>query len=118
MVRNPRGGQTVIAAKGDAAPVRFLDGCIVELDGQMLFKVLHVRDWRVLDAGDGSGGFVGTLRAYGARLILDDRNSGSPVILDDLTAAPLRPYVGLPLLVMGHVTGAGYVVPVAFRVLQ
>lgn len=83
----------------------------------MAFGVLHVRDWRVIDAGDGSGNFVGTLRAYGARLIIDDRNSGSPVILDDLTAAPLRPYVGYPVLVIGHVTGAGYVVPVAFRVL-
>lgn len=83
----------------------------------MAFGVLHVRDWRVIDAGDGSGNFVGTLRAYGARLIIDDRNSGSPVILDDLTVAPLRPYVGYPVLVIGHVTGAGYVVPVAFRVL-
>lgn len=117
VVRGPDGAQTVIAARGDADPVRFLDGCIVELTGPMAFGVLHVRDWRVIDAGDGSGNFVGTLRAYGARLIIDDRNSRSPVILDDLTAAPLRPYVGYPVLVIGHVTGAGYVVPVAFRVL-
>ena len=71
----------------------------------------------VLDAGDGSGNFVGLLRAYGARIVLDDRNSGSTVILDDLSAAPLRPYVGLNVLVIGHLTASGYVVPVAFRVL-
>lgn len=117
VVRAQDGAETVLVARGDAAPVAYLDGCIVELEGALAFHRLHVRDWRVVDAGDGSGNFVGTLRAYGARLVLDDRNSGGPVLLDDLTAAPLRPWVGYPVLVIGHVTGAGYVVPVAFRVL-
>lgn len=97
--------------------MRYLDGCVVEVDGPLVFGALHVTDWRVLDAGDGSGNYVGPLRAYGARLVIDDRNSGSVIILDDLTAAPLRPYVGFNVLVIGHVTGAGYVVPVAYRVL-
>ncbi len=116
-LRTEQGDETRLVTQGEGAPVAFLGGCIIEVDGPLILGALHVRDWRVLDAGDGSGNFVGTLRAYGARLILDDRNSGTPVILDDLTAAPLRPYVGLPILIIGHVTGAGYVVPVAFRVL-
>ena len=117
LVRTTSGDETRLATVGDAEPVQYLNGCVVAVDGPLVFGALHVRDWRVLDAGDGSGNFVGLLRAYGARLVLDDRNSGSTVILDDLTAAPLRMYVGFPVLVIGHLTGAGYVVPVAFRVL-
>ena len=117
MVRDQAGVVTRLGTKGDAAPVAHLNGCIVEVDGPLLFGTLQVKDWRVLDAGDGSGNFVGPLRAYGARIVLDDRNSGSTVILDDLTAAPLRPYLGLTVLVIGHLTATGYVVPVAFRVL-
>lgn len=117
MLRASTGEVTRLATPADAAPVRYLNGCVIEVDGPLLFGALHVQDWRVLDAGDGSGDYVGVLRAYGARLVIDDRNSGTTLVLDDLTAAPLRPYVGLPILVIGHVTGNGYVVPVAFRVL-
>ena len=117
VVRDQAGTVTRLGTKGEAAPVAYLNGCIVEVDGPMVFSTLQVHDWRVLDAGDGSGNFVGLLRTYGARIVLDDRNSGSTVILDDLSAAPLRPYVGLNVLVIGHLTATGYVVPVAFRVL-
>lgn len=116
-VRDQEGVLTRLRTAGVAAPLAYLDGCIVELDGPMLFGRMFVRDWRVLDAGDGSGDFVGMLRAYGARLLLDDRNTGSTLVLDDGAVSQLRPYVGFPVLVIGHITGAGYVVPVAFRVL-
>lgn len=117
ILRASTGEETRLSTPADAAPVRYLNGCVIEVDGRLIFGSLHVQDWRVLDAGDGSGNYVGVLRAYGARLVIDDRNSGSTIILDDLTAAPLRPYVGFAVLVIGHVTGNGYVVPVAFRVL-
>lgn len=116
-VRDQAGQLTRLRTTGEAAPLAYLGGCIVELDGPLLFGRMFVRDWRVLDAGDGSGDFVGTLRAYGARLLLDDRNTGSTLVLDDGAVSQLRPYVGFPVLVIGHITGAGYVVPVAFRVL-
>ncbi len=116
-LRLPRGGDIKLATPGPAGPLRYLNGCVVDVHGSYAFRTFTVRDWRVLDAGDGSGGYVGILRAYGARLVVDDRNSGATVVLDDLTAAPMRPYVGLPVLVIGHATGEGYVVPVAYRVL-
>ncbi|MSP54274.1 MAG: hypothetical protein EXR69_01505 [Myxococcales bacterium] len=117
ILRTATGVATRLSTPGEAAPLRYLNDCVVEVDGWLLFGALQVRDWRVLDAGDGSGNYVGVVRAYGARLVIDDRNSGSTIVLDDQTAAPLRRYVGLPVLVIGHLTGNGYVVPVAFRVL-
>jgi hypothetical protein len=91
---------------------------VVEVTGPRIGRRLVVRDWRVLDAGDGSSGYVGTLRVFGNRLLLDDRNSASTIVIDDALAPQLRPWAGHPVLVIGHITGPGTVVPVAWRLLE
>jgi hypothetical protein len=64
-----------------------------------------VKDWYVQDAGDGSGGFVGRLRTYGTRLVLDDRNTKRTLVIADGTAPELRQLVGEEVLLLGHVVG-------------
>jgi hypothetical protein len=101
----------------DSAPLRYLDHCVVVVKGPALGSCLAVRDWYVQDAGDGSSGFVGNLRIYGNRLVLDDRNTQRTLVLDDDTSAPLRPYAGKPVLVLGHVIGGETIQVAAWRLL-
>ncbi len=103
---------------GDAAPLRGADGVVVEVTGRRTLLGLRVTDWRVLDSGDGSGGFVGLLHAWGSRLAIDDRNSGAMLIIDDATSSALRPWEGHVALVQGHVVGGRTVEVVAVRVLD
>ena len=101
----------------DGDPLRYLHGCIVVVEGPRLGHRIVVKDWHVQDAGDGSGGFVGPLREYGARLVIDDRNTGTTLVIADEVAAQLRPWVGQPVLLIGHIMGGNLVMPVAWRVL-
>ncbi|MEN9787076.1 MAG: hypothetical protein RLZZ299_2340 [Pseudomonadota bacterium] len=102
----------------EAAPLAGADGVVVEVRGRRTLGGLRVADWRVLDAGDGSGGFVGRLRPWGTRLAIDDRNSGAMLIIDDATSASLRPWEGRVVLLQGHVVGGRTVEVVAVRVLD
>jgi hypothetical protein len=99
------GARYPLSATGDAAPLAALQGISVEVTGPRLAGTLVVRDWRVLDAGDGSAGVVGTLRAWGARLYVDDRNTGRPVFV--VADASLFPYVGRVILAAGYADARG-----------
>ena len=101
----------------DGAPLRYLHDCIVVVEGPRFGRRLLVKDWHVQDAGDGSGGFVGMLRDYGARLVIEDRNTGTTLVIADEVALQLRPWTGQPVLLIGHITGGNIVMPVAWRVL-
>lgn len=102
----------------DSAPLRHLDHCVVVVEGPKLGRRVVVKDWRVQDAGDGSGNFVGMLRVWGPKLVMDDRNTGGVIELDPVAGAQLRPWAGHPVLVIGHVSAGGVVVPVAWRLLD
>lgn len=106
-----------LTLNADAAALAWLHDCVVEVDGPRLGGRIQVRTWQVRDAGDGSAGYLGLLRAYGGRLTIDDRNSGSTIVLEDATSGALRPYVGQEVLVLGHVIGGNLVAPMAWRVL-
>ena len=112
------GTRTLVVLNATSAPLRRLEGCVVEVSGVRTPAGILVQDWFVRDAGDGSGGFVGILRAYGGRMVLEDRNTESTVFLDDLSAAQLRPYVGRPVLLVGSVVGDGIVSVGAWRLLD
>lgn len=109
------GPRYVLRLDEQAAPVQRLGGAIVEVEGLRFGSTLHVQDWAVKDAGDGSSGFVGELHTYGLRVFVDDRNTGTTLVIDDVTAAQLRPYGGHVVLLVGHVVAGSTVQVVAWR---
>ncbi len=113
-----QGGRIALLLDADSAPIRYLNGCVVEVSGVRTPAGIVVQDWHVEDAGDGSGGFVGTLQAYGARLLLDDRNTRSTLVIDDNAVPELRAYAGHSVLIVGTVVGAGQVQVIAWRLLE
>lgn len=101
----------------DSAAVRYLGTAIVKVEGPRFGRGLWVKDWYVEDAGDGSGGFVGVLRTYGSRLLVDDRNTQRSLVIADGTAPELRSLVGKTVLIRGHVVGGETIAVAAYRVL-
>lgn len=101
----------------DSEALRYLEGLGVVVEGRELGRTVYVRDWHMRDAGDGTAGFVGVLGAHGARLVIDDRNTGTRLFLDDSDVAALRPHVGKMVLLVGPVVGRGIIDVMAFRVL-
>lgn len=114
----PDGRRTVLRLDAESAPLRYLHDVVVEVDGVRLGGGLVVRDWQVIDAGDGSNGYVGRLQVTGLRVLIADRNSGTTMVLDDTSSAPLRPYDGKVVLLIGHVSGPNTVTPMAWRLLE
>jgi len=112
------GQRMPLILEGEHAQILGLDGCVVEAEGVRTPVGLVVRDWSVKDAGDGTGGFVGELRAYGNRVLIEDRNTGTLLALDEIGAIQLRSYAGRPVLVVGTVVGAGVISVVAWRPLD
>lgn len=111
------GAQLRLVLDAESAPLRHLEACTVQVEGPRLGHRVLVRDWSVLAAADGSAPYVGTLELHGSNLILRDRNSGSILVLEERSAAPLRPFVGQPVLVIGYVEAAHVVRVMGWRVL-
>ncbi len=99
-------------------PLRSLEGCQVSVEGCRIGAWLVVKNWKVTDAGDGSEPYIGILRQHGSRLLLEDRNTGMPLLLDQASAAELEPFVGRMILVIGFIVGAQEVGVVAYRVIS
>jgi hypothetical protein len=101
----------------DSQPIRYLQRAVVKVEGPRLFGTIWVDDWHVQDAGDGSGGFVGRLRRYGMRLVVDDRNTLRTLVIRDGSAPELEALVGKDVLLIGHVIGVEEIEVAAYRVL-
>lgn len=112
------GRRVALTLDAEAEPVRYLEGCVVVVEGPRLGKRVWVKDWYVQDAGDGSSGFVGLLRRHGSNLVIDDRNTGTTLRIEDVSAARLRGMEGRTVLLLGHVVGGGIVEVVGVRVLE
>jgi hypothetical protein len=113
-----QGGGTTLILGEESAPLRYLDGCSVQVTGVMTPAGFMVDDWHVTDAGDGSGGFVGFLRAWGGRLLVEDRNTGGNLMIDAEAVPELRQFVGQPVLLVGTIVGRNTVSVIAYRVLR
>jgi hypothetical protein len=50
--------------------------------------------------------------------LLDDRNTRTAIVIDDIGTLQLRAWVGRPVLVVGNVVGGGMVQVVAWRLLD
>lgn len=114
----PTGRAFVISPRGEGAVLQRLERCTVAVDGPRLGGRLWVRDWDVLDAGDGAPPYVGLLRRHGGNWVIDDRHSGRAVILEPRTVGDLAQEEGRLVLVRGLVVGAQTVSVVAWRALE
>lgn len=114
----PDGSRIALGLDGESAPLRHLHGVVVTVTGPRMGRRVLVRDWWVLDAGDGSNGYVGRLVVQGMRVFIEDRNSATLVVLDDQHSSELRPYAGKMVLLIGHVIGPNTVTPVVWRLLE
>ncbi len=83
--------------------LRRLEDCTLEVQGRRVGRRVTVQDWKVLASAQGSTPYVGVLVKRGDNLILQDRNSGQPVILEG--DEQLLDLVGRTLLVSGYVVG-------------
>ena len=113
----PEGRTSGLRGGSSMEVLQALTGCGVEVRGPRLAGGVVVRDWRVTDAGDGQPPYVGVLRRYGGNWIVDDRNSGQPVILEYTTVGALTEAEGQLVLVQGLVVGAQTVRVMGYRVL-
>ncbi len=114
----PGGVHTRLTLDADSQALLYLHDVVVEVNGARIGARMVVRDWQVVDAGDGSSGYVGRLKVTGMRVLIEDRNSGTTLILDDTNSAPLRAYGGKMVLIIGHVSGSNTVTPMAWRLLE
>lgn len=101
---------------GDAGqPLRYLDGCVVDVEGPQIGRRVLVRDWQVITASDGSAPYVGRLRRQGSNLIMEDRNSGSIVVLSADPQLGMAEWIDQQVMVVGYITGAHQIQVVAYR---
>ncbi len=109
-------GQTYKLILGDAGqPLRYLEGCVVDVEGPMVGRRVVVKDWTVITAQDGSAPYVGRLRRQGSNLVMEDRNSGSIVVLRGEAGLGMDAWIDQPVMVVGYVVGPHIVQVVAFR---
>lgn len=113
----PEGRELALRSTEEMPVLRSLEGCTLEVSGPVMARSLVVRTWRVLDAGDGSAPYVGLLRQHGSNLVIDDRNSGMPLVLDPASAKRLAPHAGSMVMISGYVVGAQLLHVVTFRIL-
>ncbi len=101
---------------GDAGqPLRYLEGCVVDVEGPLVGRRVVVRDWTVITAEDGSAPYVGRLKRQGSNLVMEDRNSGSIIVLQADPRLGLSEWVDQPVMVVGYITGPHQVQVVGFR---
>jgi len=114
----PDGSALRVQPTLEGAPLRYLEGARVSVEGRLVGRRLRPRDFTVTDAGDGSAPFVGPLRRYGSNWLIDDRNSGATILLDEDSLGDLRDHEGRLVMVIGYVVGAQRVNVVMWKVLE
>lgn len=114
----PTGRSFRVAPSGQGALMRALEGYIVSVEGPRLGRRVWVRDWAVLDAGDGVPPFMGRLRRFGGNWLLDDRTSGQTIVLEPESVGDLASADGKVVVVRGLVVGAQTVRVLGWRVVE
>lgn len=101
----------------DGLALRALDGCTVQVEGRGIARSFLVSAWQVLDAGDGSAPFVGEVHRLGVNLLIDDKNSGMEIILDEAGFRDLALLEGRLVMLRGYIIGPQTLRVVSYRVL-
>jgi hypothetical protein len=107
-----------VLVPGEFTALASLHDCTLEVEGFRLGRNLYVRDWRVLDTPYGSSGYVGVLISYGAQIAIEDRNTGSLLVLAPESGEAVRAFLDHTVLIVGPVVGSRQIQVVAFRVLD
>lgn len=110
-------GKHICLIKAEA-PIIKLDGCRVELKGPKIGRLVYVKDWRVTDAGDGSEPFVGILWKPALKMIIEDRNSGTPIYISPQSVEVLKPYIGHLVMLSGYIVGVQELLVVQYTILD
>ncbi len=111
-------GRTLrLAAAEGNDPVLFLEGCEVEVSGARIGRRLVVASWTIVSSEAGGQPFVGVLHRHGGNWLLDDRTTGSTLVLDPDTMNGLEEHDGHWVMVDGFVAGAHQVRIVRWRAL-
>jgi hypothetical protein len=112
------GGETLRLRLGrDSAPLAYLDGHEVEIEGVRSGRAVRVRDWRITGGLHGLQVWVGPVDILGIQVGIADRNTGSYFVLDEASWDVLAPFAGDTVLVEGWVEGAHRLRVVYYRVL-
>ncbi len=117
VLQAPDGQNYRLLTVGEAAPMAHLDGHLAHVDGRRVFRTVTVEDWSVSEGLHGMTAWVGELRWMGARLGMDDRNSGAFYTLEASASKTLGEHVGEVALVEGYVVGPNEVKVLYYRVL-
>ena len=103
---------------GPAEALGELDGLVVEVDGQRLFRTVRVAEWRVREGEHGMPAWVGPVQRMGAQIGIADRNTQQFFWLDENASRVLGEHVGETVLLEGYVDGPHRVRVLHYRVLS
>jgi hypothetical protein len=99
------GKEIALRLDEDSAPLGFLDGHSVDIEGRRFGGRVHVTSWTVLDGLHGMPVWVGQVMRAGSGIGVDDRNSGVFHYVDEDAAVTLAPWIGRMVLVEGYIDG-------------
>lgn len=117
-LRAPTGQVLGVVQRGEGEVLARLEGCIVEVSGPRIGRRQWVREFTVVDAGDGSPPFVGVLRRYGGNWLIDDVNSAATLLIEPDQGVDLAPYAGQRVVLRGVVVGAQTLRVIGIRALE
>jgi hypothetical protein len=113
----PEGDSWRLRLTEESWPLRSLDGCSVQLEGRRWLGQFLVGGWQVLDAGDGSAPFVGRVRRLGSNLVIEDRNSGMALVVDEAPGR-LPDLEGRFAMLSGYIVGPQTLRVVSYKILM
>ena len=98
---------------GEDAPFfNRLEGVVLKVEGPRIFRHVIVRDWTVVDAGDGSAPYIGVLYRQGVQWMMNDIQSGAQLVIDgDFDSWNVDDVV----LIVGYVAGSHRIRVVSYR---
>ncbi|TVQ91099.1 MAG: hypothetical protein EA397_11435 [Deltaproteobacteria bacterium] len=105
----PDGSTKNLVLDEAAAPLAYLDGEGVEIEGLQWIRGINVKNWTVPDGTRGLQVWVGVLEVHQGTLRVFDRNARAPYVLDARDHPELHRAVGQTVLVEGWVVGANAV---------
>jgi hypothetical protein len=105
VITSTEGFTRPLMLEGDAAPIRWLDGHVVEVEGVTRRGAIRVQRWHVTEGLHGLSVWVGTLVARPNGLSLIEIDGGAEFQLDPEASEDLQAWVGQVVLLEGLIQG-------------